>query len=378
MKKILLASAVVVGFFSLAACGSDEGMDFTVEKPDSLGRTSATLKTRESAPAKPSYASSATKPDNLPDFSDEDEANATVLHTADRMKREGDYGSASILYMRAAAANPESTLALKGLAECEEAKGQPREAISAYRQIVKIKEESFYAHRGIARNLMRMELYDEAVKQLERLQALEGKTVDTLNLFGMAYTRKKDFPKAIEAFQQALEIEPENMNTRNNLGFAYIMSGKFDEAIALFEGLVHDKNATAQHRQNLALAYGLAGREKEARSVAMQDLSPAAVEQNLKTYRLMREKIRGGKIVADKPKPAAKKKPVKKVVKAKDAPVPEAAPVPASEVAPAPAAAPAPEVQKEPETPAPAAPAPALETSPAPPPAAPAPAPASP
>ena len=196
-----------------------------------------------------------------------------------------------------------------GLAHVAELRNEPQSALQAYREIIRLDGENEAAHRGVAKNLMALGLYDKAVDQLNKLRAIKGDDPETLNMIGMAYTRADSIPdhfdKAIEAFNTSLSVDPDRMTTKNNLGFTYILAGRLPEAIDLLEKLVDDPRANVQHRQNLALAYGLSGRENDARSIAMQDLPKAAVEKNIQRYRAMREK--NLKLVQGSPTTKAKK-----------------------------------------------------------------------
>ena len=83
-------------------------------------------------------------------------------------------------------------------------------------------------------------------------------------------------------------MAPGNIDLLNNLAYSYISAKKYDEAIKILSPLVDSPNATTRQRQNLALAYGLKGDESNARKIASRDLTPAAIDRNLKIYRELR------------------------------------------------------------------------------------------
>lgn len=287
----------------LSAC-SDTHLN--VQAPPETSAAKSNIKNKSNAPQieRKLFDSSAAEPAKDIDSDDEDEATQTLLHTAERMVQTHDFVSAKVLYQRALGTNPDSIAALKGLAHMSELQQKPQEALQAYRDILRLDNGNITAHRGVAKNLMTLGIYDKAVDQLNKLRAIKGDDVETLNLLGVAYTREEHYAEAEETLQTALTLDPENLNTQNNLGFTYILAGKLPEAIALFETLTDSPRASVQHRQNLALAYGLAGREKDARNIAMQDLPRSAVEKNIQSYRLMRERAAGH---SPPSKPAAKK-----------------------------------------------------------------------
>jgi Flp pilus assembly protein TadD len=284
-------NAVFLLILSVVLLGACESTDVSVQPPPQTHSAPSNLKNSTSAPRIERQLYNPAQ-ESGKDIDDEDDATAALLKTAERMVAAQDFTSANVLYQRALGTNPESITALNGLAHMAELQEKPQQALQAYREIIRIDGDNADAHRGVAKNMMTLGLYDKAVEQLNKLRALSGDDVETLNLQGMAYTRDEKFNDAETCFKTALGIDADNIKTQNNLGFTYIMAGQLDDAIAVFEKLTDDTRATVQHRQNLALAYGLAGREKDARSMAMQDLPKAAVEKNILSYRKMRTKAK--------------------------------------------------------------------------------------
>ncbi|HVY13374.1 MAG TPA: tetratricopeptide repeat protein, partial [Alphaproteobacteria bacterium] len=290
-------------------------------------------------------SSSSPAPSHVRQIADDD-VDQTLLDTAEKMIKQGDLVSATVLYRRAVAANPKSPSALTGLAKLFEAQGRPREALEAWRSLAALDDGNIEAHRGIGRNLMSVGLYAKAIPELIKASQLGGEDdLKSINLLAMAQLRGGDPAGSIDTLKNAL-AKHEDLITRNNLGFAYIMAGDTNSAITVLEPVAKDPSATAQQRQNLALAYGLAGRDEDARAIALQDLPPAAVANNLKTYKALRDKLAGkAEPVIETKKPHRKKPRVaKKEAPASATPVsaPAAqAPAAAPTAEPAPQAAPA-------------------------------------
>jgi len=59
---------------------------------------------------------------------------------------------------------------------------------------------------------------------------LAPRSLEGLNLLGIALGEEKDFTGAVEAFQQALKINPRSTQTHNNLGNSYVVQQKNDLA----------------------------------------------------------------------------------------------------------------------------------------------------
>lgn len=111
---------------------------------------------------------------------------------------------------------------------------------------------------------------------------------DVLLVQGFFEDSRGNHALAQRYYRQVLEIEPDPAAT-NNLAMSMLADGDPAGAARIFEGLMEDQaGASATVRHNLALAYGLLGREGQAARLLAQDLSPAAVESNLKFYRFLR------------------------------------------------------------------------------------------
>jgi Flp pilus assembly protein TadD len=319
-------SALALAALLLSACESGPETD-RAASPSGIGKTTSNINSGK--PAGGFNFGSSSSSDQPRESGvrqiEEDEASQALFSTADKMLKQGDVVSATILYRRAVNQDPESVPALRGLARLYEAQDRPREALESWRAIAAIDDKFAEAHRGMGRNLMTMKLYPKAIEALQKAHALGGEDdLKTMNLLAVAYLRSGQEEKAIDTLKEATS-KSDDLDTRNNLGFAYIMAGQIGAAITVLEDVVLDSKATSQQRQNLALAYGLAGREEDARALALQDLPPKAVEKNLKSYREMRSQILGKPSSATR-KLAKKKAPVTPPVEAVEGEVKEPAP----------------------------------------------------
>jgi len=86
-----------------------------------------------------------------------------------------------------------------------------------------------YEKAVIARNY---ELPDEAVKYLNRALALDPRHYQSLNLLGIIYLEKKNYPEAVRALENCAAINPDFPDAHNNLGTAYLEMGLKDKALA--------------------------------------------------------------------------------------------------------------------------------------------------
>jgi len=86
-----------------------------------------------------------------------------------------------------------------------------------------------------ARKLMQEGKFDEAISDLQSLQAShpEAKGLDLEQ--GTAYYKKSDFPKAIEYLNKATSADPHNAEATQLLGLSYYLGGHPADAIPLLE-----------------------------------------------------------------------------------------------------------------------------------------------
>lgn len=86
-----------------------------------------------------------------------------------------------------------------------------------------------------ARKLMQEGKADEAIAQLEAIEARDPATKGLALELGTAYYKKNDFAKAIGYLKKATEVDPANGEATQLLGLAYYRGGHPADAIPLLE-----------------------------------------------------------------------------------------------------------------------------------------------
>ena len=86
------------------------------------------------------------------------------------------------------------------------------------------------AHFDAGRRLLAQHTPKLAEVEIRAGLALAPKSLEGLNLLGIALGEEKDFSGAVDAFQQALKINPRSTDTHNNLGNCYVVQQKGDLA----------------------------------------------------------------------------------------------------------------------------------------------------
>jgi tetratricopeptide (TPR) repeat protein len=86
-----------------------------------------------------------------------------------------------------------------------------------------------------ARQLMDQGKFDEAITELQDLQAKQPSLKGLSQELGTAYYKKGDYIKAIDSFKKALEENAQDNEAVQLLGLSYYLSGRPSEAIPLLE-----------------------------------------------------------------------------------------------------------------------------------------------
>ncbi|VAV87096.1 hypothetical protein MNBD_ALPHA04-903 [hydrothermal vent metagenome] len=157
---------------------------------------------------------------------------------------------------------------------------------------------------------------DKAIIFAERSVAGVGNDPETRALLGQAYLSAGRFSSAERSFMDAMELGKNDARTILNLSMAQLAQGKADKAKRLIQnnrefipvadyGLalalagdsktavdvltqaIRSANVTGRTRQNLGLAYALDGRWKEAKLMAMQDMTPSTVDSRIMQWAQM-------------------------------------------------------------------------------------------
>jgi tetratricopeptide (TPR) repeat protein len=89
-----------------------------------------------------------------------------------------------------------------------------------------------FAHE---RQLLQQGKYDDAIKELQQLSALQPGLKGVSHELGMAYYKKGDYFHAADSFKQALQQDSADSEATQLLGLSYYLSGKPADAIPFLE-----------------------------------------------------------------------------------------------------------------------------------------------
>ncbi len=119
-----------------------------------------------------------------------------------------------------------------------------------------------HAHYILGLALKNERQYEEALKEMNAVLAIDAKDPATNIQIGQIYAQEQKFEQAIPAYKRALENEPYNATAAYNLAQALQRSGKTDESKTAFQ--LFAKLRATNYKSEIGLNYGDVGRYAEA------------------------------------------------------------------------------------------------------------------
>lgn len=114
----------------------------------------------------------------------------------------------------------------------------------------------------------------------------------SVNALGVVYSLAGHSDEAQQYFNIALEISKNNPAIMNNIALSIALSGSTKKALKTAqEALAQNPSSTLkrQIRHNIALVYGIMGEEEKSRNILKDDLTDAAIYNNLGVYAKLRK-----------------------------------------------------------------------------------------
>lgn len=144
-----------------------------------------------------------------------------------------DYQAAAEALSRAIELKPDSGEAHHNLGVVYQDMGLTEKAEPEYRKAIELGyEQSIFL---LARLLLDLKKYDEAIEWGLKAAQLESKNPNVFNLLGVASNEKKDYKQAINYFQKAMNLNPDDPIIWINLGIAHLNNGERERAKELLE-----------------------------------------------------------------------------------------------------------------------------------------------
>jgi tetratricopeptide (TPR) repeat protein len=108
------------------------------------------------------------------------------------------------------------------------------ESLSAIRQVVLLKPDSYFAHKNLGYHLADAGLFDEAIAAHQKAIKLKPDNAGAYYGLGSAYEKKRCFGAAIASYEKAIAICADIADFYYRLGFSLAEMGKLDAANASF------------------------------------------------------------------------------------------------------------------------------------------------
>ncbi len=132
--------------------------------------------------------------------------------------------------------------------------GSLEDAVSAYRQALRIDSLSFTALRGLARTYEQQGSESLAENTFKKAITINPSSWSGYSQLGAFYFRRGRYPEALQQFQQVVHLVPDNIRGYANLGGMYFYLGRREEARKMFEKSLKIK-PTYQAYANLGTLY---------------------------------------------------------------------------------------------------------------------------
>jgi Flp pilus assembly protein TadD len=198
-----------------------------------------------------------------------------------------DYGSAVNLYKTSLNIHPDDPGILVELGETLLEIGMIEDAIDTFNHVDASSPARLGAELGLGRSHLATHQPDMALAHFENSARLAPQDAKALIGQGVCLDLLGRRDEAQAKYRAVLAARPTNIAARNNLALSLALDGQFSEAVEIMNSLASSPTATSTIRQNLALVYGLQGDMNRAASASKDDLSPAAIDTNLKLFAML-------------------------------------------------------------------------------------------
>src|SRR5882672_7459956 len=159
--------------------------------------------------------------------------------------------------------DPELVEARVELADALQKNWQWAEAEAEYKQAIALNPSDASGHSGFSAWLLCQGRTQEALGGARRARELDPPAYEDVNIGGILFQARR-YDEAIRELRSVLAVEPEKPSALWSLGFALIGAERFDEAIATLEKAASVSDRSSAVLGVLVHAYARAGRRAEA------------------------------------------------------------------------------------------------------------------
>jgi tetratricopeptide (TPR) repeat protein len=156
------------------------------------------------------------------------------------------------------AVEPTSPAAALGLAQTLDAEGKP-EAADAYRNYLKLQPNDSAARARLIHFLVEQQNNDEALAELDRIEAGKPPTTDSLRLRADIQIGEKRYDDAIATLQRAIALTPNDAQLVGGLGRTYMQKHDYASAEKYLKAAIQLDGRNIAYWKDLSSSYYLSG-----------------------------------------------------------------------------------------------------------------------
>lgn len=211
----------------------------------------------------------------------------SMLEAAKAAEAQGHFQQAAQLYRQVLEKRPDDKEVLLPLADAYRRAGDNDRAMAVYDMLLKKDAGNAGAKEGKALTLMAKGDYDTPAALFQEVMKEEPGRWKTLNALGILFTMRGMQPEAQQYFEAALKSRPGSATVMNNLGLSQALGRDNESAVAtLLKASSLSEEASQRKRidLNLALVYAIEGKVDDARAIASNYYSGAALDNNIGLY----------------------------------------------------------------------------------------------
>lgn len=148
---------------------------------------------------------------------------------------------------------------------------KPHEAISHFREAVRVKPDDAVAHTNLGAALQSMDQFEEAGRHLREALRIRPDYINARYNLGNLLLSEGNIGEAIIQFSEVLRRNPDDADAHNNLGEALAIQGDLDQAFSHFEQALRINPNHANAHNNLGKVFAI--RRDFARAVVHFELA---------------------------------------------------------------------------------------------------------
>lgn len=147
----------------------------------------------------------------------------------------GKVEEAITYYRQALRIKPDDAVARNSLGSALQTLGKFEEAIGQYRETLRIRPDYVNAHYNLGTSLLSIGKPEEAITHFREVLRFGPEDPDAYNDLGSALAMQGEMAEAATQFEKALRLNPRHSNAHYNLGKVMAIQGNLAQAVAHFE-----------------------------------------------------------------------------------------------------------------------------------------------